>query len=669
MLSSARHWGKIALLLALMGVSAPALAASGDITGSTDASGAIDAPTYSAAFSSALDLIEGGKYADAYQRARGFTNDLERRAIQWAAIYYGNGEVDYDAVRRFAADAPDMGSQSLFKTRLEQSLIRLDPGPAEVIALLGGQMPILTDAQIALARAYVSDGQVDRGFRIAAQVWANEFLDRDQEALILGEFAPRFSNEVNWQRAVHLLMNDRASAVERMWALLTPQQQTLAKARIAVARKQADAASLLRQVDPAYRDHPLYYFSLGQLARRSGDLVGAVADFNAVGNRELPDSAEWWYERRYLARQLMDAGKYQDAYAVTAGYNNGPDGRVVDANFHAGWIALEFLHNPAAAAPHFQRMIQLSTLESTITKSNYWLGRALSALGDQAGATAAFRKAAAYPTSYYGVLALYRLGQTDFAMRPLPNAEGRMALFENRELVRIVHLFADAGRPKMAEPLVTRLVYSVTDPGDMVLVARLGQSLGAHNLAVLMADVADERGVALDLFNFPRDGVPSANELTGIDPAAVYAIARQESHFDFDIVSPAGARGLMQLMPATAEETARALGVAYSLQRLTADPEYNALLGSSYLRRQLSRYGNSLILAAAAYNGGAGNVNKWIAQYGNPANPGVDPVVWIEEIPFEETRNYVQRVVANFIHYRARLGLPQMTVAEVLRGI
>ncbi|MCB1517836.1 MAG: lytic transglycosylase domain-containing protein [Hyphomicrobiaceae bacterium] len=669
MLITSRLLALIMLVAALWAPAGPVMAETGDITGSTNANGAVSTPVYSPQFADALSLIENGKYADAYQLARGFVSTPERRAIQWAAIYYGKGEIDFDSVKRFEADAPDMATQTLYRTRIEQSIIKLDPGPGQVIALLGGQMPVLTDAQIALARAYVADGQVDRGFGIAAQVWTTQFLDRDQEAIILREFAPKFRNALNWRRAIHLLMNDRASAVERMWGLLTPAQQSLAQARIAVARNQGNASTLLSQVDPSLRDDPLFYYSQGQLARRSGNLVGAVAYFNKVGDRDLPDSEEWWYERRYLARKLMESGHYREAYAVTAAYNTGPEGRVVDANFHAGWIALEFLNDPAAAARHFERMASLSTLESSITKSYYWLGRAMAKLGDDRGAAAAFAKAAAYPTSYYGVLSLYRLGQTDFHMRPLPDSSGRLAIFENRQLVQIAHLFAAAGHPKLAEPLVTRLIYSVTDPGDMVLTARLAQSLDAHNLAVLMADVAEQRGVALDLFNFPRDGVPSAHELTGIDPAAVYAIARQESHFDFDVVSAAGARGLMQLMPSTAEETARALGVAYSLQRLTADPEYNALLGSSYLRRQLSRYGNSLVLAAAAYNGGAGNVNKWIDLYGNPTNPAIDPVVWIEQIPFAETRNYVQRVVANFILYRARLGLPKMNVAQVLRSI
>jgi soluble lytic murein transglycosylase len=165
------------------------------------------------------------------------------------------------------------------------------------------------------------------------------------------------------------------------------------------------------------------------------------------------------------------------------------------------------------------------------------------------------------------------------------------------------------------------------------------------------------------------DGLPSPDALAAIDRAAIYAIARQESRFDVDAVSSAGARGLMQLMPGTAEDTARQLGLAYSPGRLTSDAAYNAILGSAYLEAQLDRYDGSLILAAAAYNGGAGNVNRWIETFGDPRNNGVDPVVWIETIPFEETRKYVRRVFGHYMVYRARLGDQSLTIEEALRRI
>ncbi len=622
----------------------------------------------SRAFRSALSLINAQKYAEAYAQARGFANALERRTIQWAAIYFGKGEIDYNSVLRFAADAPKFASARLYKTRIEQALAKANAGKDVVIARLGGKMPITIDGQIILAKAYIADGQRARAARIARQIWTSNFLKPEQEAITLKAFSPLLRREDHWKRAVYLLMNNQARSAQRILSFLSPAQKSLALARIAVSRGQSNAASLLERVDPAYRDHPLFQFSRAQLARRNGNLAGALM-FLERAKADLPSPSLWWYERRTLARKFLVAGDPKNAYRTVTGYKNGPEGRMVDAYFHAGWIALSFLNDPKSAAVNFEKMRAISTLADTIAQSNYWLGRTYSALGDQQKANQAFTRAAEHHMSYYGQLARYRLGLTDVEMRALPAWQNSVPGFDALPLVRAVRLLAANGKPKMAEPLVSRLVYQVTDAGEMLLTARLAQSINAHQLAILMADVANRKDVALDLFNYPRDGIPSGVRLAKVDRAAIYAIARQESRFDVDAVSYSGALGVMQLMPATAEETAGMLKIGYSAQRLTTDVAYNALLGSTYLGRQLARFNGSLVLAAAAYNAGGGNVNKWIASFGNPSDANVDPVVWIELIPFVQTRKYVQRVVANYMFYRARFGGSEPNIARVLRRI
>lgn len=655
-----------AMLLALPGTANDAVDPT--VTGAIGQTADISSSRGSAQFRNGLDLLDDEDYAGAYQAARGYVDPIERRTIQWAAIYFGGGDVDYLSVSRFADDAPDFATASLYKTRLEQALTDANPGKDDVIAYLGGQMPLTVDAQIDLAQAYVADGQTERAARIAQYIWTTHFLESDQETEVMQSLGRLLTAEDHWTRAVHLMMNDRIRGTERLSDYFSPAQMSLVRARAAVARNESNAQALIDRVDPQFRNHPLFHFSRGQLARRNGNLAGAV-DLLNMASGALPDAAEWWYERRTLARQLLALGDARNAYRAVAGYQDGPEGRVVDANFHAGWIALSFLGDARAAVTHFEKMRSLSTLGSTITKSNYWLGRALASLGDNDGAAVAFRRAAVHHTQYYGLLARYRLGQRDVDIRPLPSGDASLPQFEARQLVRAVRLLHANGHDRLAEPLVSRLIYSVTDAGEMLLTARLAQEINAHHLAILMADVANGRDVALDLFNYPRDGIPSGVRLAEIDLAAVYAVARQESHFDIDAISSAGARGIMQLMPATAQETAQRLGVSYSSSRLTSDPGYNALLGSTYLGAQLGRYDGSLILAAAAYNAGAGNVNRWLNTFGDPRSGAVDPVVWIEQIPFTETRNYVQRVVANYMFYRARLGGEQPNIADVLRRI
>ncbi|HTN64057.1 MAG TPA: transglycosylase SLT domain-containing protein [Devosia sp.] len=621
----------------------------------------------SQAFRAALAVLADGKASDAYAAARTLSDNTERRAVQWAALYFHPGDVDYASIARFAQDAPSFAAPATFQTRLEQALIKAAPDSAEVIARLGGAVPKTIDAQIMLAQAYLATGQTERATGLARSLWVDNFLTMAQEKTVLDRLGGLLDREAHWARAVHLMMHDRASASERLMPFLTAAQKSLVVARAAVSRNDADAKKLLDAVDPAYQSHPVFIFSRAQRARQF-ELWDSALAWLAKAKGELPDAAEWWYERRTLTRALLNVGKPELAYRAAAGYTNGPEGRMVEAQFHAGFIALSFLKDAKAAKAHFVEMGKHSTLPDSVSQAKYWLARAELALGDTIGAQAAYAAAADYGTVYYGLLARAALGESGADIRPLPAWQDSATLFEANEVVRAVRLLAANVHGGWAAPLLRYYASGLKNGGELLLAARLAQDIGAHYLAIAIAGDADRQGIALDLFSFPKDGLPADAPLQA-DRAAVYAIARQESMFQIDAVSSVGARGLMQLMPGTAEDTARLLGVDYSATRLTSDPAYNALLGSTYLGKQLERFEGSLLLAAAAYNAGPGNANKWIVAYGDPRADNVDPVIWVELIPFQETRKYVQRVLGNYLVYRQRLGGAEMTMTQAMRTI
>lgn len=636
-------------------------------TGSIDAKAAVPDTSASAPFKQALKLLADGKEAEAYELALKLGDSAERHAIQWAAIYYGNGEVPAASVQRFMADAPDFATDPVFKTRLEQALTKEQAGGATLVKALGGAMPHTVAAQIALAEAYVADGQKDRAARIARAIWTENFLDKATETKVLGKLGNLLDRDAHWARAVHLMMHDRATGVERLFKFMTPAQKSLAVARNAVSRNAKNAKKLLDAVDPSMHSNPVYLFSRGQRARQFELWDDAIAWLDKAKGIP-PDAEEFWYERRTLTRQLLALGEVKRAYRASDGYREGPDGRLVEAHFHAGWIALAFLQDAKAAAPHFEAMAKNATLPDSVTQANYWLGRARQDLGDEAGAREAYGKAAEYGTIYYGQLARSALGLKSTELREMPAWQTAEPAFESRELVRSVRLLADNGHKDMAVPLLRSFATDLKDGADLLMAARLAQALDAHHLAIAIADNSERLGTPLDLFNFPKDGLP-AKQLASMDHAAIYAITRQESRFQVDAISSSGARGLMQLMPATAKETAGKLGVTYSKSRLTSDGEYNALLGSTYLKAQLEYFDGSLLLAAAAYNAGAGNARKWIATFGDPRSAAIDPIVWVELIPVQETRTYVKRVLGNYLVYRARLGKDDLSIDKALRKI
>jgi len=636
------------------------------VTGSLPPAGR-QPPSGTDRFRTALKSFADKDYKGAFAGAAELDDLAERRAVQWAAIYYGYGAVDHQAVLGFEKEAPDFASTAVFKTRLEQALLKEQPTGKDVIALLGGAMPNTIDAQIALALAYESDGQTERARRIVRSIWVDNFLDADTEKAVLAKLGGLLDQQAHWDRAVHLMMHDRATAVERLLDRLTPAQKTLAVARNAVSRNASDAKKLLDTVDPSLQTHPVFVYSRAQRARQFA-LYDDALSWLAKAEGPLPGAAEWWYERRSLTRTLLARGDAKRAYQAAAGYTSGPDGRLVEAHFHAGWIALAFLKDAKAAEGHFVEMSRHSTLPDSVTQANYWLGRARTALGDKDGAATAFGVAADYATVFYGQLARDELGLPPVTLRSMPESGDSAADFDSRPVVRAVELLADNEQKTAATTLLRSFAMDLPTGGEMVLAARLAQKLEAHSLAIQIADAAERRGMPMDLFSFPKDGLP-AGDLAQVDAAAVYAVTRQESRFQVDAVSSAGARGLMQLMPGTARETAEKVGLAYEVNRLTSDPGYNALLGSTYLAAQLKRFDGSLLLAAAAYNAGASNVDKWIAAYGDPRADTVDAVIWAELIPFQETRKYVQRVLGNYLVYRARLGQADLTTAEALRRI
>lgn len=620
----------------------------------------------SAEFRAALATLIDGDPVAAYARAGALSDELERRTLEWTIIYFSAGQIDYSAIESFATDAPDFASASVFATRIEQSLVKTDAAPAAVVAALGAS-PSTIDGQIMLAEAYQALGKTAEAANMAKSLWINNFLTETQEARISEKLGALLDRDAHWARAVNLMMNDRARGSERLLPYLSEEQASLVVARAAVSRNDADAKKRLDSVDRSMQSNPVFIFSRVQRARQF-ELWQSAVDWLAKAPDTLPNADQWWYERRALLRKLLDAGEPKLAYAVAAGYKNGPEGRMVEAQFHAGWIALSFLDDAAAAKTHFTAMTAHATLPDTITQANYWLARANIALGDIDAARAAFEKAAQYGTVYYGQLAQAELGEVGVGIRPLPAWTQSEALFDRHQIVRAVRLLDANGQSAKAVPLLRNFANGLKTGGELALAARLAEEIGAHHLAISIAGTAEQRGTPLDPFSFPNDVLPADAQLA-TSRAAVYAVARQESMFQVDAVSSAGARGVMQLMPGTAQDVARKVGVDYSPARLVSDPAYNALLGSTYLGTQLNRYDGSLVLAAAAYNAGPGNADKWIKAYGDPRAENVDPVIWVELIPFPETRTYVKRVLGNYLVYRARLGDSPLTLQQALRTI
>jgi soluble lytic murein transglycosylase len=400
-------------------------------------------------------------------------------------------------------------------------------------------------------------------------------------------------------------------------------------------------------------DPALLYLKIQALRRADRVLEAAMLLRHASSDpAALIDGDRWWDERRMVARRLLDGGMAKDAYALCAEHSAVSASARIDEEFHAGWIALRFLGEPQIGARHFAAAAAIATKPLAIARAAYWQGRAAEQAGDNDGARRFYERAAAYPIAYYGQLAAQKLHQAVLALR----APSHVATGDARnEATRVVALLYAARLDNFARPLAIDAARGYRDEGQLAALAQVVEAQRDAVASVVIGKLATERGYALDASAFPTFGVPVFAPLSNsADLAMVYSVARQESEFVDRAASGAGAKGLMQILPSTARETANRAGVAFDAARLVADPAYNTQLGAAYLGRLLSDEGGSTLLALAAYNAGGGRVQQWIDAHGDPRAAGVDPVDWVERIPFDETRDYVQRVYENLRVYGAR---------------
>jgi soluble lytic murein transglycosylase len=463
------------------------------------------------------------------------------------------------------------------------------------------------------------------------------------------------------ERLERLLAHDELAAARREIARVDADMQRLTSTRLMLRVDPARGEQELDELPPTLRADPGLMFDQAHLLRERNDIAAIPPLITRASTGKLArlNPVRWWAELNADARDALQNGFYGEAYTLSA--DNGlqrDTSQYSDAEFLAGWIALRQLNEPRAALTHFENLIDAVSRPISRARAYYWAGRAHEALGEVQAAWQDYRAAAEIPASFYGQLALARIESNPPLHLPatLVSADAARASYEREDLTAAIRALADLG---LEGPLREFAVHDArlhSDPPHLKLLAEDLVRMGFRDVAVRVAKEASYGGTLLFDYSHPVISVPRyLGPGTAPEDALVLAIIRQETEFDPESVSSAGARGLMQVMPDSAQHLASLAGLSYRFSDLTQDTSYNMELGMTELAHELSDWGGSYLLAAAAYNAGPGNVRKWIAAFGDPRDPRVDPVDWIERIPFEETRNYVQRVLENLEVYRDRL--------------
>jgi soluble lytic murein transglycosylase len=601
----------------------------------------------------AIEAYRRGATAEGDTLAAGIDDRIARTMLEWAAIRMGGG-IGFSRINAFLEAHPNYPATALFRRRAEAALISEKKSMATVRAFFHAQQPLSPVGRVALALALKAEGRGDQAVAMIRESWRRDHFGQALETLVLNAFGDKLTPADHRLRAERYLFREKAGAALRNAARVSADYVVLAKARLASAQaKRPIAQKLIDAVPAALRSDISFAFLQAQQARRADKPAEAAAAL-AKAPRDpalLGDGDGWWSERRLVARELLDEGDAATAYVVAAGHGAEDDAERIDAEWHAGWIALRFRDQPGLALAHFDEAAKIAGTPISAARVAYWQGRALEAMDKGEEAKEAYARAAAHPIAYYGQLARARLGLPDLPLRSSAAAE--LAHLPGHQGVRLLY---QIGARDLAATMLNDLAQRLHTTPALEAVAELARREGDVRALLGVGKAALQRGFPLDNAAFPTFGVPDFPVLGDpMERAIVHAIARQESAFDPAAVSHAGARGLMQMMPATAKETARRANMPFDLPRLGQDALYSAQMGAAHLNDLLKDWRGSYILTFAAYNAGSGNVKKWIAAYGDPRKPEIDAVDWVERIPFYETRNYVQRVMENLQVYRQRL--------------
>lgn len=604
----------------------------------------------------ALTAARAGDWDGARAIARGLPDQPARDVITWMDLRDGNGS--FEQYRAFLDRRSDWPGLPLLRARGEAA-IPDGVAPDQVLAYFADHAPRTGTGALQLAAARAVTGDAAGARSVIVTAWQTLTLTAEEEDAIVTNWADTVAPH-HTARLDHLLWEGERAAALRMLPRVPDDWQKLATARLRLRAMDPGVDAAIAAVPATLAKDPgLAYERFLWRDRKDRDRDAADFAISLSGSADTLGRPEIWAERRRnMARALMRAGDDRRAYRLAATHRMPPsDGYSAysDLEWLAGFIALRKLNDPAAALAHFQRFRATIASPISISRADYWIGRAQEALGSADAAQAAYAQAARHQTAFYGQLAADRGN-----IAPDPALTGdevypdwRDARFMSSSVLRAALFLQEAGDRALSTRFMVHLCerLTVTEMGSL---ADLALYLEEPYTALKIAKYAARDGAVLHRAYHPVVSLTDAD--LPIPQALALAIARRESEFNPAVISHAGARGLMQVMPATGKDAAGRLGIPYVQSKLLSDPEYNARLASEYLSWMRERFGENLALLAVAYNAGPTRASRWRDRYGDPTRASIDVIDWIEHVPFRETRNYIMRVTESVLIYEARLG-------------
>ena len=616
----------------------------------------------------ALDAVEVQDWDAAHRAIAPASNDLFPTFVQWLDYRRPDTTASFSQIAEFLFANPGWPEQLQLRRNAEAALEITDAGDdgERLVDFFSRFTPLTGEGALAFLR-HQSLAQGDRvSAAEAGQAWIEtDFANATEETQFLALYAHLLDRSDHSARLARLVWERGAGGARRRFHLAADGAGAVATARLALFNGSGGVDQALAAVPESLRDDPALLYERLRWRRRRAQNDGA-REILATAPQAADRLDLWARERSILSHRALEEGDYSTAFEIARDHGLDRGVAFAELEFLAGWLGLIRLDRAQVALDRFSSLYHRVSTPISRARGSYWAGRAATALGDGPVARRWYEFAAHHPSVFYGQQALLELGRSlpPFDTPQEPTEADRVA-FEASEMVRITNALQALGEQSHLATFAAAAGNEAATAQGRMLAARHALALDLPHVAVNIAKRSNRETGDVLISGYPVLQTVLEGPEGGPEPALVLAVIRQESAYRQDAVSPVGARGLMQLMPATALEVAHGLGIAYNRGRLTADPEYNIRLGTHLLGQLLRRYDGSYALAVAAYNAGPHRVDQWLLTHGDPrltaeeaaANgpdgpPQIDLINWIESVPFAETRNYIQRVLEAAPVYR-----------------
>ncbi len=605
----------------------------------------------------AISEMQKSKWSSALKTAKKAKDKSIYNFIQWRHLLTSGNQASFYEYQVFLNKNSDYPRTDRIRYLAEHKLSTESVSPKKIINWFGERGPLSGYGKMILGESYNLVGDKNKGIKLIKEGWITADLSKNELKYFRKKYKKYLNADDYIKRADYLAWNGDRWDLQRLIRYLPKDYELLYNARHLLMSKGYGVDQAIANVPQKFKNDAGLNYDRLKWRRKKGRVDSSTEILLKIRNDKeyLVRPDKWWKEREIISRALLYKKKYEISYKISSNHGMTEGSEYAAAEWMSGWIALSFLNDPMTAKGHFKNFYENVSYPISLSRGAYWLGRAHEKIGDKEQSNKWYRQATKYLTTYYGQLAFLKLNpNAKFELDKDMEIDPKYRIqFFNKELVKISYLLDELKKDKYTKHILRHLANDNIAKGSEVLAAELATSINRYDFAIQVSKIASYQRRFHNKYNYPIISTPKyINKRKIPESALILSIIRQESEFDLEANSHAGAKGLMQLMPYTAKLVSKQAKLPYSKSRLTTDPEYNINLGSHYIAGLILQYDGAYPFAVAAYNAGPNRVKYWKKINKDPQKKQVDYVDWVELIKFRETRNYVQRVMENYNVYR-----------------